>query len=74
MKNAGFGYGNGLTGTRFKNRIILLPVDQNDRPDWQYMENYIKEIMKMQIQRISSYYEKKLNDIGGGRIWWKSGL
>ena len=65
VKNAGFGYGNGLTGTRFKNRIILLPVDQNDRPDWQYMENYIKEIMKMQIQRISSYYEKKLNDIGG---------
>ena len=24
--------------------IIMLPVDYNDNPDWQFMENYIKSL------------------------------
>ena len=28
IKNCGFGYGKGLTGTRFKNRCVMLPIDK----------------------------------------------
>ena len=28
-----------------KEEIIKLPVDKNNKPDWQYMENYMKNII-----------------------------
>ena len=28
---------------RLKNEIIMLPTDENNQPDWQFMEDYIKE-------------------------------
>lgn len=61
IKGAGFGYGKGLTGTRFKDRVILLPVDNNN-PNWQFMEDYAKQEMKSQAKKIVDYYEKKLID------------
>lgn len=62
IKGAGFGYGKGLTGTRFKDRVILLPIDKNKDPNWQFMENYIKQEMKAQAENIIDYYEKKIID------------
>ncbi len=29
---------------RMNETIIMLPVDYNDNPDWQFMENYIKSL------------------------------
>lgn len=29
---------------RIKDTIIKLPVNENDNPDWNYMENYIKSL------------------------------
>lgn len=62
IKGAGFGYGKGLTGTRFKDRVILLPVDNNNSPNWLFMEDYAKQEMKSQAEKIVDYYEKKLID------------
>lgn len=62
IKGAGFGYGKGLTGTRFKDRVILLPVDNNNNPNWQFMEDYAKQEMKSQAEKIVDYYEQKLID------------
>lgn len=64
IKGAGFGYGKGLTGTRFKTRYILLPIDDNGKPNWQFMENYIKQEMKVQSSKVASYYENKLMKLG----------
>ena len=30
-----------------KEEIIKLPVDKNNKPDWQYMENYIQNMLNM---------------------------
>ena len=64
IKGAGFGYGKGLTGTRFKTRYILLPIDDNGNPNWQFMEDYIKQEMKVQSRKVVSYYENKLMKLG----------
>ncbi|WP_417903938.1 restriction endonuclease subunit S [Campylobacter sp. LH-2024] len=69
IKNCGFGYGKGLTGTRLKNRALLLPVDSKGDPHWQFMEDYMKTIEQKYIEDILNYYNKKLLDnlmTGGG--------
>ncbi|WP_300558435.1 restriction endonuclease subunit S [Companilactobacillus sp.] len=44
LENLNWG-GNGATLTRLKAKKIMLPVDNNNQPDWQFMENYISEKM-----------------------------
>ncbi|MBS9782174.1 MAG: restriction endonuclease subunit S [Arcobacter sp.] len=75
IKNCGFGYGKGLTGTRFKNRKILLPIDKKGNPNWQFMEDYIKQEQKKMAKDIINYYENKLNHIlemGGGQVEYQN--
>lgn len=57
---AGFWYGKWLTGTRFKWRYILLPKDKSWNPDWDFMEGYMREKEKKQLETALSYYKKKL--------------
>ena len=42
LKNTGYGYGMGLTGTRFKERRIMLPIDEKANPNWEFMEEYVQ--------------------------------
>jgi restriction endonuclease S subunit len=44
IEGAGFGYGKGLTGTRFQNRNIMLPIDSENKPNWVFMGEYMKAI------------------------------
>lgn len=41
-----FRFSYGMTGKkeRLQNFYIKLPVDKNDKPDWEFMENYIKSL------------------------------
>jgi hypothetical protein len=39
-----YAYGRKFNQERIKNTKLLLPVDKNNNPDWQYMENYIKSL------------------------------
>ena len=34
----------GFTVDRVRNLMVLLPADNAGNPDWDYMENYIKEL------------------------------
>ena len=43
LKDAGFGFGLGLTGTRSNNRKLMLPITKTGEPDYKFMEEYIKE-------------------------------
>lgn len=60
IKGAGFGFGKGLTGTRFKGRFIILPVDSDGEPNWKFMEDYIKQEILKQSKKIIDFYENKL--------------
>lgn len=43
LKGAGFGFGLGLTGNRSDNRKLMLPITNTGEPDYEFMEEYIKE-------------------------------
>lgn len=41
---AQYQYGYKFDGTRMKKQKIMLPVTKDDKPDWQFMEDYIKSL------------------------------
>ena len=49
IQNCGFGYGKGLTGTRLKNRKLLLPTDSKGQPHWEFMESFMRKIENKQL-------------------------
>lgn len=63
IKNCGFGYGKGLTGTRLKDRKVMLPIDDDNKPNWSFMEEYVKERMNNKRRIIVDYYNNRLVDI-----------
>ena len=63
IKECGFGYGKGLTGTRFKNRYVMLPIDEKNHPDWHFMEEYIKERENKKRNDLKEYYKSRLLDL-----------
>lgn len=70
-----YGYGYKFSQKRIIRQKILLPIDKHGNPNWQFMEDYIKQEMQAQSQRIVSYYENKLLKLGGGvldlEVDWK---
>ena len=56
--------GNGATLTRLKRTRIILPIDSKGKPNWQFMEDYIKQEMKVQSSKVASYYQNKLMKLG----------
>lgn len=43
--NYRYGYEDKRSQTALKKEVIPLPVDENNNPDWEYMENYVKHLM-----------------------------
>lgn len=54
----------GATLTRLNRTKILLPIDSNGNPNWQFMEDYIKQAQKIQAQKIANYYEQRMIECG----------
>lgn len=63
VKNCGFGYSKGLTGTRLKNRIVFLPINSKGQPNWEFMENYMRKIEEKQKQKAIKYYSDKIKNL-----------
>ena len=49
---------------RMRSSKIMLPIDSNSAPNWKFMEDYIKQEMKVQSRKVASYYENKLMKLG----------
>ena len=64
LMDKGYGYGYPVGLKRILRNKIILPIDSNGNPNWQFMEDYIKQEMQAQSQRIVSYYENKLMKLG----------
>ncbi len=55
-------YGYQLSTSVLKTQKILLPIKKDsDKPDWQFMEDYIKQIEKGQREKIINYYNSLIN-------------
>ena len=50
-----YNYGYKLGTARLKRQKILLPIDNNGRPDWLFMERYTKYLMDI---KITKYFER----------------
>ena len=61
-KNIGehFGYSHGLTATRLKKQKLILPVNDDGLPDYQFMEEYVKDEYKNQSIELINIIESKL--------------
>lgn len=73
----GFGYGYPVGLNRVIKNKLMLPVDSQGQPNWQFMEDYIKQEQKQQAQKIIDYYESKLVELAGDvvgldNVEWKT--
>ena len=59
-----FSYGNNATD--YTDKItILIPITESDAPDWQFMEQYIRELEQLQLEAYIGYAEKVLSETDG---------
>lgn len=67
--------GNGATLTRLKNSRILIPINNEGQPDYDYMENYMKKRENELIERYTEYIKIESTNWGGAnrltQIEWK---
>ncbi|EKT7739865.1 TPA: restriction endonuclease subunit S [Campylobacter coli] len=64
-----FAFGYKAFTERLKRQIIQLPQDENNFPNWHFMESYMKAIEKEHLEKITTYYNAKLAEAdswGGG--------
>lgn len=67
-------YGYKFNERRMLRQIIVIPVDDNDKPDYPFMEDYMRELMAAKRKQYQEYVKKRLaelniniiNDISGG--------
>lgn len=51
--NLSYSYNHGLTATRLRKEIINLPVDNEGKPDWVFMEEFIKSLKPEVNERLN---------------------
>ena len=47
---------------RLNRTRIMLPVNSDGLPDWQFMEDFMKQIERDKIAAVLSYYNNSLNN------------
>lgn len=58
-----FNYGYKLSQERIERQRIMLPIDNNGNPDYNFMENYIKQLITKQAEKYIEYIEKMKNKL-----------
>ncbi|GIM58176.1 restriction endonuclease subunit S [Capnocytophaga canimorsus] len=58
-----------INDVRIKREKILLPIDQDENPDWQFMEDFMRKIEQDKVKTILEYYQDmtKCQWGGGGK-------
>ena len=63
-----FEYGKKWRPKRMKKSKLQLPIDSLGQPNWQFMEDYIKQEQKKQALKLREYYEKKFYQLAGDLV------
>ncbi|MGF3073567.1 restriction endonuclease subunit S [Facklamia sp. P13069] len=71
-----FSYNRMCSSTRLSKLKILLPIDNQNKPNWQFMEDYIKQEQKKIAENVINYYEQKILEtafdlVGFEDVEWK---
>ncbi|WP_439328252.1 restriction endonuclease subunit S [Lonepinella sp. BR2357] len=51
-----YSYSFTINSTRLRKQVVMLPVNGKNAPDWQFMEDFIKQKEQKQIDEITDYY------------------
>ena len=54
-----YSFNNARILDKIKQEVISLPIDNNGEPDWQYMEDYMKEITKLAVKKVEKLKKEK---------------
>lgn len=67
-----YSYGKQVREKVLKRFKVLLPVNQDGFPDWQFMEEYVKEREQLLINQYRDYIQREIdileNSMGGGQL------
>ena len=55
-----YNFGYKRSSTRLKKEILILPINKDNKPDYEYMENYMKKLEYKKLQKYMEYLERKL--------------
>jgi len=69
-----YSYGNQLSSTDLPKQKVLLPITTDKQPDWQFMEDFMREQEMLLLNPAIESLSNRLNisEIGGGRATkWK---
>ncbi|PKD97976.1 hypothetical protein CW717_09845 [Macrococcoides caseolyticum] len=61
--------GNGATLGRLKRKKIMLPVNQNNEPDYEYMDQYVKSLHKKTLKTIQIFRKNNVTNISNPAYW-----
>lgn len=64
MQSKSFSYSRKLGTGRANKLQIMLPVTEDDEPDYQFMEDYTRELMERKRKQYRTYAEKRLAELG----------
>ena len=64
QQKSNFDFNREINDLRIKKMRIMLPVDDNDEPDYLFMENYMKELMESKRKLYQKHIEQRLSELG----------
>ena len=64
QQGSNFNFNREINDSRIRKMRVMLPVDDNDEPDYQFMEDYMKELMKAKRKQYQKYVEQRLVEFG----------
>lgn len=64
QQKSNFDFNREINDLRVKKMRIVLPVDGGGEPDYQFMEDYVKELMAAKRRQYQRYAEQRLAELG----------
>ena len=64
QQKSNFDFNREITDLRIKRMRIMLPVNDNNEPDYQFMEAYMRELMDTKRKQYRKYVERRLLELG----------
>lgn len=68
-----YAYGYKFNAARMKRQLIMLPINSAGKPDWQFMEDYMRERERILIGQYRDYIQREIDSLeqslrGGGSL------
>lgn len=64
QQGSNFNFNREINDLRIKKMRVMLPVTDDGQPDYQFMEDYVRELMSAKREKYRRYVEKRLESLG----------